>query len=365
MNLSTPNLPPRAEMLHAFLAGDRSYEGIFYTAVRTTGIFCRPTCSARKPKPENVDFYASADDAMAAGFRPCKRCRPLDPLAAAPEWVQRAVDHAEGAADRRWSDRELSAYGVDPVRLRRWCKEHLGMTFHAWLRSRRLGQALGSLKAGDSVEAAAIDHGFESSSGFREALGRTFGAPAAALRDAVPLLYTRIATPLGPMLAMAEDQGLVLLEFLDRPALTAELEELKTRYHYAAAPGRHAHLAQAEAELGEYFAGRRQHFEVPLALRGKPFELSVWQRLLGIPYAETLSYGELARAVAKPGAARIAGWACGRNRIAIVVPCHRVVAADGALTGYGGGKARKAFLLRLERDAANAARVQAGSDPQP
>ncbi|HRQ65494.1 MAG TPA: methylated-DNA--[protein]-cysteine S-methyltransferase [Xanthomonadaceae bacterium] len=358
--MSTPILPPRAEMVHAFMGSDPSYEGIFYTAVRTTGIFCRPTCSARKPKPENVDFYASADDAMAAGFRPCKRCRPLD-VPAAPDWVQGILDEAERGDGRRWSDETLRARGVDPVRLRRWCKQHLGMSFHAWLRARRLGRALGSLKAGDPVDAAAVDHGFESSSGFREALGRTFGAPAAALREATPLYYRRLSTPLGPMLAMAEDKGLVLLEFLDRPALTAELEELKVRYGYAAAPGSHAHLDQVETELADYFAGRRQRFEVPLAPPGKPFERSVWHRLLGIPYAETLSYGQLAREVGKPGAARIAGWACGRNRIAIVIPCHRVVAADGALTGYGGGKARKAFLLRLERDAASAARTHVDS----
>jgi AraC family transcriptional regulator, regulatory protein of adaptative response / methylated-DNA-[protein]-cysteine methyltransferase len=353
MNMTHLNLPPRAEMVHAFMASDSSYEGIFYTAVRTTGIFCRPTCSARKPKPENVDFYASADDAMVAGFRPCKRCRPLGSLAM-PEWVQGILDAAERGNGERWSDARLSDHGVDPVRLRRWCKQHLGMSFHAWLRARRLGRALGSLKAGDSVDAAAIDHGFESSSGFREALGRTFGASAADLREATPLYYRRLLTPLGPMIAMAEDRGLVLLEFLDRPALTAELEELKSRYGYAAAPGSHAHLDQVEAELDEYFAGRRQRFEVPLAAAGRPFESLVWKRLLSIPYAETISYGELAREVGKPGAARIAGWACGRNRIAIVIPCHRVVAANGALTGYGGGKARKAFLLRLERTAAAA-----------
>ncbi len=364
MNTVTPNLPPRAEMLHAFLAGDRSYEGIFYTAVRTTGIFCRPTCSARKPKPENVDFYASTDDALAAGFRPCKRCCPLD-ARSAPDWVQCILDEAERGDDRRWSDETLLERGVDPVRLRRWCKQHLGMSFHAWLRSRRLGRALGSLKAGDSVDAAAIDHGFESSSGFREALGKTFGASAAALREATPLYYRRLLTPLGPMIAMAEKKGLVLLEFLDRPALTAELEELKARYGYAAAPGSHAHLDQAEAELAEYFAGRRRHFDVALAPPGKPFESLVWQRLLSIPYAETLSYGELAREVGKPGAARIAGWACGRNRIAVIIPCHRVVAADGALTGYGGGKARKAFLLRLERDAVTAMRAQTDGRESP
>jgi AraC family transcriptional regulator, regulatory protein of adaptative response / methylated-DNA-[protein]-cysteine methyltransferase len=353
MRMAHAILPPRAEMVRAFMASDRSYEGIFFTAVRTTGIFCRPTCSARKPKPENVDFYPSAEEAMAAGFRPCKRCRPLE-VPAAPAWVQAILDEAERGNDRRWSDAQLTERGVDPVRLRRWCKQHLGMSFHAWVRARRLGRALGSLKAGDPVDTAAFDHGYESSSGFREALGRTFGASAAALREATPLYYRRFVTPLGPMLAMAEDAGVALLEFLDRPALPAELEELKARHGYAAAPGEHAHLDQTERELAEYFDGRRQRFDVPLAACGRPFERAVWQRLLDIPYGETLSYGELAREVGKPGGARTAGWACGRNRIAIVIPCHRVVAADGTLTGYGGGKARKAFLLRLEGDATSA-----------
>lgn len=352
MPTARTTLPTRDEMLRAFMASDRSYEGIFYTAVRTTGIFCRPTCSARKPKPENVDFYRSVDDALAAGFRPCRRCRPLEALDA-PDWVRRILDEAE-REERRWSDTMLAERGVDPVRLRRWCNEHLGMSFHAWVRSRRLGRALGSLKAGERVEAVAFDHGYESSSGFREALGSTFGSNAAALRDATPLVYRRLVTPLGPMLAMAEEAGVVLLEFLDRPALTAELQELKVRYGYAAAPGDHAHLEALAHELAEYFEGRRRRFDVPLAPRGRPFERDVWQRLLDIPYGETLSYGDLAREVGKPGGARIAGWACGRNRIAIAIPCHRVVAADGAITGYGGGKARKAYLLDLERGATSA-----------
>ena len=352
MGTTPANLPPRTEMLRAFLTSDRSYEGIFITAVRTTGIFCRPTCPARKPKPENVDFYSSADDALAAGYRPCKRCRPLD-APGMPDWVERILAESEGS-NRRWSDAMLAARGVDPVRLRRWCQEHLGMSFHAWIRSRRLGRALGSLKAGEPVDAAAYDHGYESSSAFREALGKTFGASAAALREATPLLYRRLATPLGPMLAMAEEAGVVLLEFLDRPALTAELDELRTRHGYAAAPGEHAHLDQLERELAEYFEGRRRRFDVPLAACGRPFEQAVWQRLSAIPYGETTTYGELARDVGKPGGARIAGWACGRKRIAIATPCHRVVATSGALTGYGGGKARKAYLLDLERGAVRA-----------
>lgn len=345
-----PNLPPRAEMLRAMLACDPAYEGVFYTAVRTTRIFCRPTCPARKPKPENVEFHASAEAALAAGFRPCKRCRPLQLPADTPDWVARILARAETAPAQRWSDAQVLALGEDPVRLRRWCHRHFGMTFHAWLRARRLGAALGSLLDGDSIEGAAYEHGYASSSGFRDAFRAAFSTTPGRGRDACMLLFRRIATPLGPMIAMAEPRGLVLLEFLDRPALTGEVQALRHRHGYAVAPGSHPHLAQAERELGEYFAGARQDFQVPVWTPGSDFEQAVWARLREVPFGATCSYAEIAAGVGRPGAARAVGTANGRNRLAIVVPCHRVVGADGSLTGYGGGMARKAFLLRLERD---------------
>lgn len=345
-----PALPPRAEMLRAMLACDPAYEGVFYTAVRTTGIFCRPTCPARKPKPENVEFHASAEAALAAGFRPCKRCRPLQLPADTPGWVARILARAEASSAQRWSDAQVAALGEDPVRLRRWCRAHFGMTFHAWLRARRLGAALGSLLDGDSIEDAGYGNGYASSSGFRDAFRKAFSTTPARGRDATMLLYGRIATPLGPMIAMAEARGLVLLEFIDRPALTGEVHALRHRYGYAVAPGSHPHLAQAERELGEYFAGARRDFHVPLWTPGSAFEQAVWARLRELPFGATCSYGEVAAGMGRPGAARAVGTANGRNRLAIVIPCHRVVGADGSLTGYGGGKARKAFLLRLERD---------------
>jgi AraC family transcriptional regulator of adaptative response/methylated-DNA-[protein]-cysteine methyltransferase len=150
------------------------------------------------------------------------------------------------------------------------------------------------------------------------------------------------------MIAMAERRGLVLLEFLDRPALTREIEALQNRYGYAVAPGHHAHLQQIEEELAQYFAGKRSAFDVPLHLPGSAFARQVWAELMKIPYGQTSTYGAIAAHLGKPGASRAVGMANGQNRLAIVLPCHRVIGADGSLTGYGGGQPRKAFLLRLE-----------------
>lgn len=350
ITLATTALPPRAELLAAMLASDPAYEGLFFTAVRTTGIFCRPTCSARKPRPENVDFFSTADEALAAGFRPCKRCRPLQPPDETPDWITSLLQVSEANPTHRWSDVELRERGVDPVRLRRWCREHFGMTFHGWTRARRLGAALGSLRGGESIDAAALEQGYESTSAFRDALRKTFDDTPARLRSRAALVFRRLSTPLGPMIAMAEERGLVLLEFVDRPALTTELDELRVRHGYAIAPGSHEHLDATEAQLSEYFAGKRQNFDLPLHTPGSSFEQEVWALLRAIPFGATCSYGTLAAQLGRPGAARAIGTANGRNRIAIVLPCHRVVGADGSLTGYGGGKPRKAFLLRLERD---------------
>lgn len=162
------------------------------------------------------------------------------------------------------------------------------------------------------------------------------------------LKHKKIQTPIGPMIAMASDDGLSLLEFEDRPALPPEIDELERRYGYTIEPGGNAILDQVEAELIGYFAGRLTQFETPLVLPGMPFQRAIWSRLQDIAYGETCTYGDLARAMGRPGSSRAVGAANGQNRVAIVVPCHRVIGADGSLTGYGGGQRRKRFLLDLE-----------------
>ncbi|MCB5176152.1 bifunctional transcriptional activator/DNA repair enzyme AdaA [Microvirga lenta] len=347
--MTTSSLPPTSEMVRAMLTCDAAYEGVFYTAVKTTGIFCRPTCTARKPKPENVVFHRTAEDALTAGFRPCKRCRPLDVKGAAPDWVAALLKEVEAEPSRRWTDEDLVARAIDPVRLRRWFKEQFGMTFHAYVRARRLGAALGSIGAGESIDGAAYDHGYESVSGFRDAFRQTIGTTPGRSRSKALMLYARILTPLGPMIAMAEERGLSMLEFTDRPALPAEIEELRGRYGYAITPGRNGHLDRIERELEQYFAGTLTVFEVALWLPGTAFQQEVWTALQAVPFGETRSYGELAASLGRPGASRAVGRANGQNRVSIVVPCHRIVGADGSLTGYGGGQPRKDFLLKLER----------------
>lgn len=347
--MQTSSLPPHDVMVRAMLHSDRAYEGLFYTAVRTTGIFCRPTCHARKPLPENVLFFQTAGDALSAGFRPCLRCKPLDASGTVPGWVTCALKAVDRSPNRRWVDADFLALGLEPLQLRRWFKEHFGTTFHAHIRARRLAAALGTLTQGTSIDDAAWESGYQSLSGFREAVSHTLRTTPGRAREAVLLLYSRVLTPLGPMIAMAEPNGLVLLEFVDRPALLKEIEELRSRYRYVIAPGQNNHLQAIEQQLTAFFEGKLQSFTVPLVTPGAEFQKRVWRELRRIPYGTTTTYGRVADALGSPGASRAVGLANGQNRLAVVIPCHRVIGADGSLTGYGGGQPRKAFLLELER----------------
>ena len=348
-DLALRTLPPESELMTAFLERDSSYDGLFYTGVRTTGIFCRPTCTARKPKPENVEFFQRADDALFNGYRPCLRCRPLEPSGRAPDWVGALLDHVESDATRRLRDQDLVKMGLDPGRVRRWFQKNHGMTFQAYQRARRLGSALEQLREGRDVTSTAFDHGFDSLSGFNAAFARFTGAPPSRSRERTVLQVTRILTPLGPMLAAASERALHLLEFTDRRMLETQLTRLGKRTGGVMTPGRNPILGQTEAELAEYFAGERREFTMPLAPAGTEFQRQVWDALQSIPYGETRSYGEQARSIERPKAVRAVASANGDNPISIIIPCHRVIGSDGSLTGYGGGLPRKQYLLGLER----------------
>jgi AraC family transcriptional regulator of adaptative response/methylated-DNA-[protein]-cysteine methyltransferase len=209
-----------------------------------------------------------------------------------------------------------------------------------------------ALHGGARTLDAGHDAGFDSDSGFREAFARVFGDAPGRARDRALLTAAWIETPLGPMLAIAGDEGLELLEFVDRRALETELRELHKKWKRGIVPGDHPVLRQTEQQLREYFAGRRRAFDVPLKLQGSPFQIRAWEALCAIPYGETRSYADMARSIGSPGAVRAIGRANGQNRIAIVIPCHRVIQADGSLCGYGGGRWRKQWLLDHERGAA-------------
>jgi AraC family transcriptional regulator of adaptative response/methylated-DNA-[protein]-cysteine methyltransferase len=350
---TTKSLPPIDEMERAYLKRDAAFNGLFYVAVRTTGIFCRPTCPARKPLPKNVEYFATAKEATAAGYRPCKRCRPLQ-LGDEPQWARQLIDEVERDPSPHISERDLAARGVDPATVRRYFQRHYGMTFQAYTRSRRLGGALRQIRQGSSIDSAVFASGYDSHSGFRDAFVRTFGSTPRNGRAQDCIFLSWLNSPLGPLVAGATREGVCLVEFTDRRMLETELAALRKFLNGPAIPGMNDHLQQLEAELNAYFSGTLQTFSVPLVSPGTHFQKRVWDELRRIPYGQTRSYEQLAAAVGEPGGQRAVGRANGMNRIAILIPCHRVVRKDGHLGGYGGGLRRKQFLLDLEKRHTNA-----------
>jgi AraC family transcriptional regulator of adaptative response/methylated-DNA-[protein]-cysteine methyltransferase len=347
--MSTATAPRPAEMERAFYEQDASYDGVFVTGVRTTGIFCRPSCPARKPLRKNLEFFPAIKDALFAGYRPCLRCRPLEADGQPPAWVAGLLEAVKHEPERRWRAPELRRLGVTPERARRYFQKTYGMSFDAFCRAQRLGRGLARLREGEDMASAAFDAGYESESGFREAFGKHFGQAPGQARGSEVVTAAWLRTPIGPMIAGATSRGVCLLEFTDRRMLETQLETLRRRLGLPLVPGDNGLLARLKKELAEYFAGERRAFEVPLHVDGSPFQESVWRELARIPYGETRSYEDVAKRVGSPGAVRAVGNANGMNRIAIVLPCHRVVNKGGKLGGYGGGLWRKQRLLALEQ----------------
>jgi AraC family transcriptional regulator of adaptative response/methylated-DNA-[protein]-cysteine methyltransferase len=343
------SLPPRIEMERAYTQSDSTYDGVFFLGVRTTGVFCRPSCGARKPLPQNVEFFATPREAVFAGYRPCKRCQPLSAIGEPPEWAGRLLSEIERDPSRRFSDATLRAMSIDPARARRFFNKNYGMTFQAYCRGRRLGKAFERIRKGEKLDDVTLDHGFESHSGFREAFSRIFGTPPGKANATGCITVAWIESPLGPLVAGATEENLVLLEFTDRRMLEAQIRTLGKAFRRPIVPGDNGVLTQLRGELKQYFAGELRKFTVPLEFPGSEFQQKVWKGLLSIPYGSTLSYEALAEKVSAPGAQRAVGHTNGLNRIAIVIPCHRVVNKDGKLGGYGGGLWRKRALLDLER----------------
>lgn len=245
------------------------YEGVFITSVTTTGIFCRPSCRAKKPKAENVIFYDTPKQAIQNGFRPYKICKPMD------------------------------------------------------------------LKGEEGEEPDYIQN--------------IFGEPSKNINEKNVINIIRFTTKLGAMFACATDRGLCLLEFTDRRMLETEFQDLCKRLNAVILPGKNRYLDLVQIQVLEYFEGKRKDFTIPLLTPGTEFQQSVWKVLHQIPYGETWSYKEQAVELNKPKAVRAVATANGYNRIAFIIPCHRVIGSNGDLTGYGGGLGRKKWLLQLER----------------
>lgn len=354
------DLPDPQTLYAALLARDDRYDGQAFVCVSTTGVFCRLSCPARKPRPENCTFFATIGECVQAGFRPCKRCRPLPAAAQGDPVVTALLAALDDRPDLRWSEDRLIRMGYDLSTVRRSFKRQFGMTFLELARQRRLREGFATLGQGGKVIAAQHDAGFDSASAFRAAFARLLGMAPNDLRAGGLLRATWIPTPLGDMIAVSSRSHLHLLEFVDRKGLPAELRRLQAAAKDGIGIGPMPPSEQAAAELGAYFAARSARFATPLALTASPFTRDVWSALRDIPPGETRSYGDIARLIGRPSAVRAVARANGANQIAVMIPCHRVIGADGSLTGYGGGLWRKRRLIEIERQLRAAPGVAAG-----
>ena len=333
----------------------RDPKAAFFYAVTTTGVFCRPTCTSRRPLRTNVRFFRSADEARAAGFRPCKRCKPT---VAPTNPVEKIRAHIEGNLDRAVPLEELGRVaGLSPFTVQRMFKHGLGVSPLQYQRVLRAGQLRGALKQGGNVTDAIYEAGFGSSSRAYEgaALGMTPGRFAQGGRGE-QIAYTTARSRFGWMVVGTTERGLCWLAL----GATKAEAEASLREEFPAATLKHdpslARLVDAAVATVSRGTNSIQKGDAPhmqLDLRGTAFQLKVWQALRAIPRGETRSYSQLARDLGEPNSTRAVARACATNRVALVVPCHRVVGATGALTGYRWGVERKRKLLDAEGNGAN------------
>lgn len=341
------------EYYQALLERDSAYVGIYYVGVTTTSVFCISTCRARKPKKKNVVFYKSYADALKNGFRPCKICCPTENSQATPDFIEKAILLVKQNPKEKISDYKLRLSDISPESVRRWFKKHYGITFHAFQRMYRINNAYKELKDGKSTTETAFESGYESLSGFAYTYKKLTGKAPSANHDRNTILINRISSPIGPMYICATEKGICLLEFTDRKMLETEFRDLQKLLKANILVGENEHITQLKKELQQYFNKERKEFTVPLDTPGSEFSRKVWDTLRTIPYGTTSSYEDLAIKVDKPTGARAVARANGMNRVAIIIPCHRIIGKNGNLTGYGGGLERKKWLLDFEGEPNN------------
>ena len=336
-------------MYQASFNKNPDFEGVFWMGVKTTGIFCRPTCTARKPKSENVEFFQNTKDAILKGYRPCKVCKPLENPNETPEYIQKILEELRENPALKFKDFDLVQRGVEPATVRRWFQKNHGMTFQAFQRMFRLNTAFKKIQQGENIMETAYDSGFESLSGFNESFKTIFGVSPKNSKTQKIIDLKRIETPIGTMYAAATAEGICMLEFTDRKMLETEFKDLAKSLNAIIIQGENPHFIPLEKELEEYFLGKRTEFTVPLSPVGTDFQKSVWKVLMKIPYGETWNYKKQSEVLGDAKKVRAVANANGMNKISILIPCHRVIGSNGTLTGYGGGIWRKQKLLELEK----------------
>jgi AraC family transcriptional regulator of adaptative response/methylated-DNA-[protein]-cysteine methyltransferase len=333
----------------ALLDRKQSFVGIFFVGVKTTSVFCIATCRARKPKLENVEFYTTFKEALDNGYRPCKICKPTENANQAPEQVEKAIKLVKENPKEKITDYQLRQIEISPEVVRRWFKKHYGMTFQSYQRMYRINNALLELKKGKNTTNTAFDAGYESLSGFGYTFKKLVGKSPSQSKNKHIILINRLTTPLGPMFICATDNGICLLEFVDRRMLETEFKDLQRLLNANIISGENEHIKQAKIEIKEYFEGNRKIFNVKLETPGTDFQNQVWKCLQDIDYGKTSTYQKQAENINNPKAIRAVASANGYNRISIIVPCHRVIGKDGKMTGYGGGIERKKWLIEHEQ----------------
>jgi len=351
----TARLPPEELMRRALADRDRKYDGAFVYGVITTGVYCRPSCASRPAKPQNVRFFANPAAAEAAGLRACKRCQPRAAQDRAVQRMQALAVYIENNAGEALTLAYLAKRAhLSPAHLQRTFKAVLGVSPKEYLDAARLRRLKGGLKAGKSVLGATIDAGFQSTSRIYVQASRSLGmTPSAYRRGGMgeTLSYAARTTGMGLLLMAATDRGVCFAQFGEsEAALIAQLKkEFPNATHVPSSMARSRELDAWISAFEAHVANHGPRPELPLDLRGTAFQIRVWRFLLQIPEGEVVSYAELARGIGAPQAVRAAASACAANRIAVLVPCHRVLRADGGLGGYRWGIERKRVLIDRER----------------
>jgi len=337
------------ERWNAVTSRDPQADGAFFYAVKTTGVFCRPSCASRQPRRENVAFFVDANAARAAGFRDCKRCQPGG-LPRELEIVNRACAALDADPQQRLTLAQLSdAVHVSPFHLQRLFKRVVGVSPRQYQAAQRGAALRDALQKGADVTRATMDAGFGSPSRMYDSASAELGmAPSAFRRKGAGLTvrYASASTSLGFVLIAATDKGICKIGFGDDSALL--VDELRSECANAELLEDAAPLAPFLAQIDTYLRGTRQDFDLPLDIASTAFRQRVWDALRRIPYGETRSYSDIAEAVGAPRAVRAVASACATNPVALAIPCHRVVQKGGALAGYRWGLPRKAALLDNE-----------------
>jgi AraC family transcriptional regulator of adaptative response/methylated-DNA-[protein]-cysteine methyltransferase len=326
----------------------------FYYGVRTTGIYCRPTCPSRRPRRDNVEFFAAREAAERAGFRPCKRCRPEqaglpEPHAATVAEACRLIEASEQAPDLKTLARKV---GLSPYHFHRVFKAATGLTPKAYATAHRARRVRNELGKSNTVTDAIYDSGYNSNGRFYETADDMLGMTPGAFRAGGAETNIRFAVgecSLGSILVAKSERGVCAILLGDDPEALAR--DLQDQFPNANLSGGDARFEELVAKVVGFVEAPRIGLDLPLDVRGTAFQQRVWRALRDIPAGATLSYSEIAKRMGSPGAARAVAQACASNRLAVAIPCHRVVRNDGALSGYRWGVERKRELLEREKSA--------------